>query len=85
MEGRGVAAGKRSAAHLGAHICFEDETGHSRSSAPICGAKSELLADGLERAGFKGFNEVEIFSHEKWALDPDDYLGQIKRAYIEHV
>ncbi len=27
MEGGGVAAGKRIAAHLGAHICFEEETG----------------------------------------------------------
>lgn len=27
MEGGGVATGKRTAAHLGAHICVEDETG----------------------------------------------------------
>ncbi|MFI9255516.1 hypothetical protein [Streptomyces sp. NPDC053069] len=27
VEGRGVAAGKRTAAHLGALICFEDESG----------------------------------------------------------
>ncbi|MGN6503960.1 MAG: sugar phosphate isomerase/epimerase family protein [Tepidisphaeraceae bacterium] len=45
----------------------------------------KTIRSWVERAGFKGFNEVEIFSHEKWALDPDDYLGQIKRAYIEHV
>lgn len=27
MEDEGVAAGKKTAAHLGAHICFEDEAG----------------------------------------------------------
>ena len=39
----------------------------------------------VERAGFKGLNEVEIFSTERWALDPKDYLKQITAAFVEHV
>ncbi|WP_428939633.1 sugar phosphate isomerase/epimerase family protein [Fontivita pretiosa] len=37
----------------------------------------------VEAAGFKGYNEVEIFSTEKWALDQAEYVEQIKRAYLE--
>ena len=35
--------------------------------------------------GFRGFNEVEIFSHRLWAGDQDEFLGNIVRAYREHV
>jgi sugar phosphate isomerase/epimerase len=38
----------------------------------------------VEAAGFKGFNEVEIFSDRHWASDPDEYLAKIVRAYREH-
>ncbi|HMO26004.1 MAG TPA: sugar phosphate isomerase/epimerase family protein [Tepidisphaeraceae bacterium] len=36
-------------------------------------------------AGFRGLNEVEIFSTEKWAMDQEDYLRQILAAYQQHV
>jgi sugar phosphate isomerase/epimerase len=36
-------------------------------------------------AGFKGFNEVEVFSTRLWALDQDDYLQRIVQAYRDHV
>ena len=39
----------------------------------------------VEKTGFNGFNEVEIFSTEKWALDQDAYLQEIKQAYLKHV
>jgi len=39
----------------------------------------------VEAAGFRGFNEVEIFSHRLWAGDQDEFLGSIVRAYREHV
>jgi sugar phosphate isomerase/epimerase len=39
----------------------------------------------VEAAGFNGFNEVEIFSTEKWQMNQDEYLKTIKRAYAEHV
>ena len=39
----------------------------------------------VEAAGFRGFNEVEIFSNRLWAGDQDEFLGRITRAYREHV
>ena len=39
----------------------------------------------VEQAGFKGMNEVEVFSTDKWALDPADYLRQIAVACRQHV
>jgi sugar phosphate isomerase/epimerase len=38
----------------------------------------------VESAGFSGYNEVEIFSTERWATDQTQYVEQIKRAYMEH-
>jgi sugar phosphate isomerase/epimerase len=35
----------------------------------------------VERAGFSGFIEVEIFSNHHWAADQDAFLGQILAAY----
>jgi len=37
----------------------------------------------IEAAGFNGFNEVEIFSHRHWAADPNQFLAQIKTAYLQ--
>lgn len=39
----------------------------------------------VEDAGFKGFNEVEVFSERLWAMDQDEYLAQIIQAYRDHV
>lgn len=39
----------------------------------------------VEAAGFRGFNEVEVFSTRLWAMDQDDYLGKIVQAYKDHV
>jgi sugar phosphate isomerase/epimerase len=36
----------------------------------------------VEATGFRGFNEVEIFSEEYWAMDQQAYLGKICRAYL---
>jgi len=36
----------------------------------------------VEDAGFKGFNEVEIFSDKYWAIDQKAYLEKIKHAYL---
>jgi len=38
----------------------------------------------MESAGFSGWNEVEIFSSERWALDQEVWLGQVVRAYHAH-
>ena len=39
------------------------------------------LRNAAEKAGFAGFNEVEIFSTERWALDQNTWLEQIVTAY----
>jgi sugar phosphate isomerase/epimerase len=38
----------------------------------------------VEATGFKGFNEVEIFSNRRWAGDQDAFLADIKAAYLQH-
>ncbi|MBA4137047.1 MAG: sugar phosphate isomerase/epimerase [Opitutus sp.] len=39
----------------------------------------------IEATGYRGFNEVEIFSTRLWATDQDEYLKQIVAAYRDHV
>ena len=39
----------------------------------------------VERAGFRGFVEVEIFSNRYWAMDQDIFLAEIVRAWKEKV
>lgn len=38
----------------------------------------------VERAGFNGFVEVEIFSTRHWQRDQDLFLADIKNAYLQH-
>ena len=38
----------------------------------------------MERAGFKGFNEVEIMSRRRWLSDQGRYVEEIKMAYCAH-
>jgi sugar phosphate isomerase/epimerase len=38
----------------------------------------------VEQAGFRGFIEVEIFSHRYWAMEQGEFLEKIKLAYLEH-
>jgi sugar phosphate isomerase/epimerase len=38
----------------------------------------------VEEAGFKGFNEVEIFSTRYWQQDQNRFLDKIKQAYVSH-
>jgi sugar phosphate isomerase/epimerase len=39
----------------------------------------------VERAGFKGFNEVEIFSEVRWQGEQDEWLKDITEAYLKSV
>ena len=38
----------------------------------------------MERAGFTGWHEVEIFSRDWWARDQDDFVARICAAYGAH-
>jgi len=42
------------------------------------------IREWVEKAGFRGFNEVEIFSDKYWAGDQSQFLKQIKNAYLNH-
>lgn len=39
----------------------------------------------VEATGYRGFNEVEVFSTRLWATDQDAYLAKIVQAYRDHV
>jgi sugar phosphate isomerase/epimerase len=39
----------------------------------------------VEATGFRGFNEVEVFSTRLWATDQDEYLDKIVQAYRDFV
>jgi sugar phosphate isomerase/epimerase len=43
------------------------------------------IREWVGAAGFHGFDEVEVFSTRLWAMDQDDYLSLITRAYRAHV
>ncbi|HZL36878.1 MAG TPA: hypothetical protein VFC78_16275 [Tepidisphaeraceae bacterium] len=37
----------------------------------------------VEEAGFDAFIEVEVFSEQYWAMEPNAYLQTICRAYLD--
>lgn len=43
------------------------------------------LRRAVERAGYTGDVEVEIFNADVWAADPDDVVDTMARRYVEHV
>jgi len=43
------------------------------------------IREWVEKAGFDGYIEVEIFSDHYWSQDQEKYLGRIQRAYLAHV
>ncbi len=42
------------------------------------------IREWVEKSGFDGFNEVEIFSSRHWAEDQHEFLDEIKYAYLNH-
>jgi sugar phosphate isomerase/epimerase len=38
----------------------------------------------VEATGYKGYNEVEIFSNRWWKEDQNKFLDQIKQAYLQY-
>ncbi len=43
-----------------------------------------LIRSWVERAGFAGYHEVEIFSDRFWSMDQDKFLQRILTAYQDH-
>jgi len=46
--------------------------------------KIREIRSWVEKAGFKGFIEVEIFSNKLWKEDQNKFLDDIKKAYLAH-
>jgi sugar phosphate isomerase/epimerase len=44
-----------------------------------------VIRSWVEKTGFNGPVEVEIFSDKLWGTDQAAYLEKIKTAYLEHV
>ena len=42
------------------------------------------IREWVQKAGFEGYNEVEVFSDRLWAHDQKLYLEKIKKAYLKH-
>lgn len=44
-----------------------------------------LIRSWVEAAGFDGYNEVEIFSNQYWAMNQQEFLNMVIEAYQQHV
>ncbi len=84
-----IALAGRQGTLFGFHVCdWRPNTRDLLNDRGVMGEGAidiKTIRSWVERAGFKGPNEIEIFSTEKWALDQDEYLAQLKTAYVEHV
>jgi sugar phosphate isomerase/epimerase len=38
----------------------------------------------VEKAGFTGYNEVEVFSKRLWEMDQNEVLGMVTNGYLKH-
>ncbi len=70
---------------LGFHVCdWRVNTRHLLTDRGLMGDGCADIAGiraMVERAGFDGFNEVEVFSEHYWAMDQHDYLALIAERY----
>ena len=73
---------------FGFHLCdWRVETRHLLDDRGLMGEGCipiRTIRGWVEDAGFRGFNEVEIFSEAYWATDQDAYVRQITEAYLRH-
>jgi sugar phosphate isomerase/epimerase len=73
---------------FGFHVCdWRVETRHPLNDRGLMGdgcIPIQTIRGWVEAAGFRGYNEVEVFSDEYWAIDMAAYLQRIKDAYLRH-
>jgi sugar phosphate isomerase/epimerase len=73
---------------IGFHVCdWRVETRHLLNDRGLMGdgcIPIRTIRGWVEAAGFQGFNEVEVFSDEYWAMDPIAYVDKIRSAYLHH-
>jgi sugar phosphate isomerase/epimerase len=70
------------------HICdWRVETRHMLTDRGLMGdgcIDIRRIRGWMEEAGFDGYNEVEIFSEQYWAMEQAEYLDMIKNAYLNN-
>jgi sugar phosphate isomerase/epimerase len=73
---------------FGFHVCdWRLDTRHLLTDRGLMGdgcIEIKTIRGWVEDAGFRGFNEVEVFSEEYWASDQAAYVKKICRAYLEN-
>lgn len=73
---------------FGFHICdWRIDTRHLLTDRGLMGdgcIDIRRIRSLVEAAGFDGYNEVEVFSEQYWAVDQDAYLQQIISRYHAH-
>ena len=73
---------------FGFHVCdWRVDTRHMLNDRGLMGhgcIDIRRIRGWVEKTGFKGFVEVEIFSDEFWAMDQAEYVEKIRQAYLNH-
>jgi sugar phosphate isomerase/epimerase len=71
---------------FGYHVCdWRPNTRHLLTDRGLMGEGCidlRTIRAWVEATGFRGFNEVEIFSEAYWAMDQEAYLEKICGAYL---
>ena len=71
---------------FGFHVCdWRVDTRHFLNDRGLMGdgcIDIRTIRGWVEATGFRGFNEVEIFSDQYWAMDQNEYLKLIREAYL---
>ena len=74
---------------FGFHVCdWRPNTRDLLNDRGLMGEGSidiKTIRGWVEATGFRGMNEVEIFSTERWAGDQHEYLKEIEAAYLQYV
>jgi sugar phosphate isomerase/epimerase len=74
---------------FGYHVCdWRPNTRHLLTDRGLMGdgcIDLRTIRGWVEATGFRGYNEVEIFSEEYWAVDQQRYLDRICQAYLQFV
>ncbi len=69
------------------HICdWRANTRHMLTDRGLMGdgcIDLRTIRGWVEATGFRGFNEIEIFSEEYWAMDQQAYVARIRQAYLD--
>jgi sugar phosphate isomerase/epimerase len=69
------------------HVCdWRVETRHVLTDRGLMGdgcIDLRTIRGWVEAAGFRGYNEVEVFSEQYWAMDQQRYVEAIRQAYLK--